>query len=276
MENTDLCSILIPSCDQYSDLWRPFLTLFWRYWPDCPYRVLLGSNQQCYDDARVNVIHSAHGSNWTNRVRDQLHAVRTPYVLLMLEDFFLRRSVSTKQVQRCLLALKRSKGHMVRLTLRPGPDLHLSETPELGIVSVGAPYRVSTQAAIWRVESLLSLMRDRESIWEFEINGSVRSADMPAGFYCTRRNVIDYGRHVVERGKWFPWEAWRFSRAHIGCDFNRRPTMTFWEAMCWSYWKGRSLILNLIPWRQRLALMSTVRRLDVFGLGGRSNGLPRS
>jgi len=38
------CSILIPSCDKYSDLWRPFFTLFWRHWPDCPFPVYLGSN----------------------------------------------------------------------------------------------------------------------------------------------------------------------------------------------------------------------------------------
>jgi hypothetical protein len=172
----------------------------------------------------------------------------------MLEDFFLRRSVRTEDVRRCLLAIEHLRGHMVRLTLRPGPDERIPEIPEVGVVAVGAPYRVSTQAAIWRVESLLSLMRDKESIWEFEINGSFRSSRMKDGFYCVWDNAIDYGRHVVERGKWFPWEARRFGRADIGCDFSRREIMTPWEALRWLYWKARSKLLHLLPWRQRLAV----------------------
>ena len=34
-------AILILSCDKFSDLWKPFFDLFWKYWPDCPYNVYL-------------------------------------------------------------------------------------------------------------------------------------------------------------------------------------------------------------------------------------------
>ena len=39
-----LCSVLVPSCDAYADLWIPFFALFWRYWSDCPFPVYLGTN----------------------------------------------------------------------------------------------------------------------------------------------------------------------------------------------------------------------------------------
>src|SRR5687767_11173207 len=93
-----LCSLLVPSCDSYSDLWRPFWTLFWRYWPDCPFPAHLGSNVERFDDVRVTTVTAGGGNNWTNRVREQVEALSTPYVLLMLEDFFLRAPVPTSRV----------------------------------------------------------------------------------------------------------------------------------------------------------------------------------
>src|SRR6476646_3876365 len=109
----DQCSILIPSCDTYSDLWEPFLTLFHKYWPDCPYPIFLGSNAEDYNDSRVRMIHAGHGNNWSNRVREQLERISSPYVLMMLEDFFLRCPVQTDRVEVCLSALEKLKGHSI-------------------------------------------------------------------------------------------------------------------------------------------------------------------
>ncbi len=35
------CTILVTSCDAYRDIERPFLTLFRRYWPDCPFELVV-------------------------------------------------------------------------------------------------------------------------------------------------------------------------------------------------------------------------------------------
>jgi hypothetical protein len=253
------CSVLVPSCDTYSDLWTPFFTLFWRYWEDCPFPVYLGSNVNSFRHPRVKTIHAGHGNNWSNRVREQITAIETPYVLLCLEDFFFRRPVPTSRVLFCLEALERFGAHMVRLVLRPGPNQLLHGVPELGVIECGAPYRVSTQTAIWRKETLLALMRPGESIWQFEIDGSVRSSSYPSGFFCVRSDVMTYGHHVVERGKWFRGEAERFKHANIGCDFTARPMMTRAEALRWRCSVTRSMLLNLLPWRQRLRLVSFVK-----------------
>ena len=37
-------TLLVPSCDRYADLWPTFFALLRRQWPDCPFRVVLGSN----------------------------------------------------------------------------------------------------------------------------------------------------------------------------------------------------------------------------------------
>jgi hypothetical protein len=255
------CSVLIPSCDAYSDLWIPFMTLFWRHWPDCPFPVYLGSNQQTFEHPCVTTIHAGHRNNWANCVREYLATLDTPYVLLMLEDFFLRRLVNTMQVVSCFEAMVKLQGMMLRLVPRPSPDLPVIGFPLIGQIKPGAPYRVSMQAAIWHRQTLLDLMRAGETIWQFEIHGSRRSESMGERFYGVWRSVLPYDHHVVERGKWFRHEAWRFGRMGVGCDFSRRPIMTRWEMACWIARKVPAVLLELLPWKQRGRLLHLLRRI---------------
>jgi hypothetical protein len=247
------------------------MTLFWRYWPDCPFPVYLGSNQQTFDHPRVTTIHAGHGNNWTNSVREQISKLNTPYALLILEDFFLRRPVNTLQILSCLDTLCTLKGKMLRLVRRPPPDMAVSGFPLIGRIKLGAPYRVSTQATIWHRQTLLDLMRENETIWQFENDGSRRSDSMGDGFYGVWRSVLPYDHHVVQRGKWFRHEAWRFGGMGVGCDFSRRPIMTRWEMLRWSFYKARSCLLEVLPWERRQPLVRLLQCLAAFK---RTNNFP--
>jgi hypothetical protein len=154
------CAILVPSCDAYADLWPPFFELFWRFWPDCPFPVFLGANQKTFVHPRVTMIHAGHGNNWTNRVREQITSLDYRYVMMILEDFFWRAPTPTGQIVDCLVALDTLRGHMMRLTNRPPPDRRVDGYSLFGSIDAGAPYRLSTQVAIWRRETLLRLMQE--------------------------------------------------------------------------------------------------------------------
>jgi hypothetical protein len=258
-----VCAVLVPSCDAYADLWKPFFTLFWRHWPDCPFPVYLGANRLTFDHPRVVSLASDQGTSWANRVREHVAAVPTPYLLLVLEDFFWRRSTPTAEVLQLLDALRRLDGEMLRLTHRPPPDEPVPGAPDLGRIRPGAPFRVSTQTAFWRRSTLLELMRPGESIWQFEVDGSRRSDRWPDGFYSTRRQVLPYGYHVVEKGKWFRHEARRFGPMGIGCDFAARPMMSRGEAVRARIDWVKSWLLHRVPWPVRLRIQALAARLGI-------------
>jgi hypothetical protein len=138
---------------------------------------------------------------------------------------------------------------MLRLIPRPGPDAALPQYGNIGRIEVGAPWRVSTQAAIWKRQTLLDLMREGESIWEFEFKGSRRSDTLGDTFYAVWQPLIPYGHHTVERGKWLPHKAWRFARMNIGCDFSRRPVMDWREAAYWYLGKIVFYPFYRLPWK---------------------------
>lgn len=236
------------SCDAYRDLWPPFFSVFWRYWADCPFAVYLGTNRTKYDDSRVITL-AAGDHEWSKRARLCLEQIPDDYVLLLLEDYFLTAPVSNAAISEHLNVLHTLGGIVLRLYPLPGPDLEIREHTAIGRIHRRAPYRVSTQAAIWNRAELLKMLRDDESIWEFERKGTRRSEEKTDGFYATYKSALDY-RQVVERGQWFRSAAKYYERQEIGCDFKARSVMSPLTALKKfingkrRYWIGRFLALR--------------------------------
>lgn len=244
------CAVLVPSCEAYSDLWTPFFTLFFRHWPRCPWPVFLGSDGGTFQHDRVRFLTCPPGLPWSDCVIAYLRQIEAKWVLFCLEDFFLRRDVAPGRLEQCCDQIEALDGTCLRLVRRPPPARRdvLPADASLGVLPPGAAYRVSTQAAIWRRDHLLRLLQPGESAWQFETQASLRSdALFPGGFFGVYRDVFPYRHHVVERGQWFPWEARRFGRMNIGCDFGRRAIMPPRAASLWLLGKAKDVSLAPLP-----------------------------
>jgi len=257
------CAVLVSSCDAYSDLWIPFFTLLKRYWPDCPYRVYLGTGENSFNDPKVTVLHSDGGRDWSKCMDDYLAAIPEDYVIVVLDDFFLRKSVDQRAVEDCLRFAQRRRATQVRLMPRPGPTDRLSGETQIGAAKAGSPFRVSTQGAIWDRQKLRALIKPGESIWEFELHGNTRANAMPEGFYSTWKAVLPYqgvfAHHVVEKGKWLLHERWLWERRNIGCDFSKRRTMNWAETLDYQSVMIIYHGLKFLPWSLKRGLLSAIR-----------------
>ena len=218
------CAVLVMSCDAYRDLWHPFFHLFWRYWADCPWPVYLGTNHLQFSDERVITL-AAGEHEWSSRLKFCLNRIEADFVLLLLEDYFFDRPVSTSHISEKLSTLFQLGGAQMRLFPLPGPDHKVDGHAGLGLIDRRAEYRVSTQAAIWNRAHLLDLAQADESIWDFEWNATGRSRTIAADYYATYKALLPY-RQVVERGEWFRRAARHFGQQRIGCDFSARPVMS--------------------------------------------------
>lgn len=65
-------AIVVPSCDKYNDLWKPFFLFFNKYWPDSRLPVYLFSNTLDYKQADVAVIKTGPPSNWFCRIKKRI------------------------------------------------------------------------------------------------------------------------------------------------------------------------------------------------------------
>lgn len=259
------CALLVLSCDAYADLWNPFFTLLDRYWPDCPFPIYLGTGKLNSGFSGITTLTSDGGRDWSKCAQDYLDQIPHPYVLIMLDDFFLRQMVPTVEVLRCLDFARQHEALQVRLIPRPGPTDRVTGETLVGESAPGSPYRLSTQAAIWNRAALRALLQPGESIWNFEHQGNIRALSMPTGFFSVWHPVLPYeglfAHHVVEKGQWLPHEKWLFGRQNIGCDFTRRSTLSWGQTLLYHTAQTLDRMLNVFPWPAKIRLKHGLKRI---------------
>jgi hypothetical protein len=200
--NTDAdLAVLINSCDKYSDIWPVFFQLFFKYWPDCPYPVFLGSNEKVYDDPRVTTLCAGPDKSWADSTREMVKMLPANNLLWFLDDYFLSGTVSTAEIEGLYDRFLLLGANYLRTQPDGGNDqLKRFIDDTIAEILPGDDYRASLGNAFWSRAALLELLKTGETPWEMESHGSRRS-DTLNGFYTTRKNVFQR-INALERGKW--------------------------------------------------------------------------
>lgn len=259
------CSILVSSCDNYDDLWKPFINSFKRNWPDCNYKkYFITEKKDLFDKDFVN-IKCGINKNWTDRLQYALSNIDDDFIILILEDFFFRSPIDNHQVHYFVNYIKKNNLNMVRLVKRPKGTLFNSKHKLLMEIQRKDLYRVSTQGSIWKRKTLLNLLKKNESIWEFEINGTSRSKDYD-NFFCVKKNVLTYWHHVIERGKWFPWEVFYFRLIdNVEIDLKKRKIMSIFETIKWLTNKIFAKFISKFPIFIKKPLKYVAKKINFYG-----------
>jgi hypothetical protein len=250
-------AVLVPSCDGYSDLWKPFFSLFWKFWPDCPLPVYLLSNFTSIADTRVRKLPVGQDVSWSDNLAKALGRLNYEYIFLFLDDLFLTRHINTKKVLDILDWAARSQVNCLRFNPSPKADCLYDDT--VGIVSPGALYRASTVMSVWKKEVLLNLLRPGESAWDFEIKGSIRSDEFDS-FFSTWEKYFPVINGVI-KGKWLPSAAKQLDQLGVEVDLVYRPMMSQAEATVFFCKQQRSKLLSIVPAKYRRSV-----RYFVMGL----------
>jgi hypothetical protein len=181
-------AILVVSCDAYQDLWKPFFHCFFKYWPDCPFSVHLGSNFATYDDSRVIPIPIGADIDYSSNLLKMLEQIEQEWVILWIEDRPPRRPVRTNDMLRMINTTK-EKG-AVYLKLIPNLPRALGNE-EIGEIPKGTRYRVCMTVVLWRKAILQEFLQPGESAWQIEYNGGRRADLLDDKFLALGIRVTD-------------------------------------------------------------------------------------
>ena len=197
-------SILVVSCDRYADLWEPFFRCFFKYWPDCPYPVYLGTNYRKFDDGRVASLDIGKDISYSDNLLAMLSRVDSPWVILWVEDRFLSHRVCSERISAVIgKAARLGAGYLKLISASPLVNDHM-DGEEFGEIPKGAKYRACFTVGLWRKEVLERLLVPGETAWEIERNGSRRSALFPERFLAYgrkfRSEAVIRDRHILMKG----------------------------------------------------------------------------
>ena len=103
MENnniTDKISILISSCDKFSDLWDTHIKLYKKYWKGPLWKTYLVTDkatEKIYNG--VDIIVAKGNLDFPMRIKYALEYIKTDFILLTLDDYFLINNVKEKDLE---------------------------------------------------------------------------------------------------------------------------------------------------------------------------------
>lgn len=208
-------TLVVCSSDKFSDCWKAFFSLFKRYWPGYQGIVMLITETKSYSHEGLNIVCPCVGKNitkslsWSEVMQKSLEFIDSQYILLMLEDYFIKSPVNAKGIEEMFrLMVSENFDHLMLISM-PGENLP-TKWPFLVERAQDAPYRLSTQCGFWKKDVFLKYFRPHETPWQFELWGTKRAWKIKDRFFAMNPDFIEqngyyvdyYIRGAVTKGKW--------------------------------------------------------------------------
>ena len=215
--------------DGYSDLWDDCFMLYNRFWGDRPYRTLFVNNEKEVAYKNVEVFHAGAGAEWSRKVQLAVQQTTTPYICLLLEDFFVGETINTSLIQKTVDYIQVEKIRYYKLVNMSravkNHDPQYKDQKFLHIIPQSDEYGVSLQAAIWEKGFLTDCLgTDNYNAWKFEFDRVKEASGRPdtanPGCVFDERNVLNL-QHGVVQSKYLPGTIHYFRKRGISLNVQR-------------------------------------------------------
>lgn len=181
-------TVMIQTCDAFSDLWEPHLRLLDRNWPDRPETWLVTDAPTNLRFPGVKVLSAGAGAHMPQRLVAALPYIESPYILLTLDDYFPIRPISTERLLSLVDIMEREGLDYIRLFSDP-PSFQRMENG-LYAIDLSVDYAVNLYPGIWRKDFLEKTLISAD-IWAYEVSLT----------HTARR---EQARCALSRGREFP------------------------------------------------------------------------
>jgi len=208
--------VLIAARDSYSETWDAFFSLFFKYWPDCPYPVYLFTEKMVFNDQRILPLvipddpNKAWGKQWEERIKKAICQINTDYFILLHTDYFFSKPIDTARIMKMENLLRRDDIGYIRLCPVPPPKISWSEDQTLGVLAKTDAYSVSLQAGFWKRKIFEYFLIPGLHPGEFEVEGSKNSFKIKELFLSAKKRspAIPY-IHGISKNTWL-YDAVKF------------------------------------------------------------------
>lgn len=201
----DDVSILVVGFDGYIDVWNHFFALMNKYWADRPQTYLATSElTPVYEN--VHVIPTGKNTEWSKRTAIALEQIKTPYVILMLEDFFISDYVDNDVVKSCIEMVEQDNIKFYQILVQLLKQTWEKGKPYKGnrhihVIPTDKKYGVNLQAAIWQTQYLKEKIgNENYNAWQFEMNqlNAEKYNENKIEYLIDDRNILNITHAVVQ------------------------------------------------------------------------------
>lgn len=246
----DKVSILVVGFDGYIDVWNHFFYLMNKYWKGRP-KTYLATSELSPKYENVEVIKAGKGSEWSKRAYSALEQIHTPYVILMLEDFFITDYVNNDVVKECLELVEKDDikfyqilVQLIKQSWEKGKSYKGNK--HIHIIPQDKKYGINLQAAIWKTEFLREKIgRENYNAWIFEMNQleSEKYNEKKIEYLIDDRNILNI-THAVVQSKYLRSAIKKMKRIDCKINCDERPVLSKKEDFKYNF---KLLMYSVVP-----------------------------
>lgn len=197
-------TFLVVSCDKYSDLWKPFFHCFFKYWPDCPYKIHLVTNKLQFQDTRVTSINIGDDQAYSTNLFNILDQIKTDWLIFWYDDAFISSKVDTDYFLKIVnLAQSKDVGSL-KISV-DYPWVYSKNSEEIiAPIPMGVKYRSALGMSLYQKSIFREMLVPGKSAWE--LDKMQCSSSIKDSFYALTVNSLSKPpieiQHMVVKGKW--------------------------------------------------------------------------
>lgn len=187
----DKCSVLVLSCDKNLNLLKFFFEMFNENWFDCPFEIFVSLESETFKFGKnIQTLNYTFNKNWSQRIKDCLKQIHTPYVLIILDDFIIEDKVDTKEILALVNRISEDSNiaNIILSEINCKTSLNKFLMNKYILHNRYSRYKTSLQLGIWKKDVLFKLLKNKENAWEFEIFSNIRSFVLKEEFYSIINN----------------------------------------------------------------------------------------
>lgn len=208
------CTIVINTCDAYSDVWELFFKAFEQYWSGCEYEVVLNTESLKCNSSNVithNFNETSTLNNWGKRFKQTLEDIDSEFVIMLYDDFILEGNVNQNKIKQCIKWLEDEKNKDIcafYFIHSQNENIDDGKFDGFECLPIKADYKLNSAPALWRKDKLINFIEDNDSPWAWEYFGSYRAYNKESVFYSVKKkdeDIYPYNYSMggaIYRGKW--------------------------------------------------------------------------
>lgn len=232
-------SIIVSSCEKYSDLWTNHFNLLKQHWiGELPKIYLVTDKETDYKYEGVNVL--VYDGDMPFRLKKTCQSVEEKYVLITLDDYYVISDVYEKNINRAIELIQENNIDYLsiynRLYCKKKYYSTIDDIKKKDLSS--SKYAVDLYPAIWRKDFFIFCVDDDDTPWDFEPKLTKKAKEYNANCYYNISGAYDIldvvrkGRILRKANRYFkknkinignrPLTSWKTEFIQASADFTYR------------------------------------------------------
>jgi len=205
------CTIVVNTCDAYSDVWDLFFSAFNDQWCNCPFEIVINTEVLVYENSDIKTHNYKSPSNtdqWGRRLISTLEDIKTPYIFMLYDDYIVESRVDQDKIIEYINYIHKFEDISAIYLMNNPYTSQSTRFNNLLLINQKADYKLNSAPALWKREKLISYIEDYDTPWAWEFFGSYRSYYSDDLFYCVQKdneNIYNYNYTMggaIYRGEW--------------------------------------------------------------------------